>query len=818
MAAEGESFKEVSEKVTKQAEIVYGIVEDDFNEGSRQISVASKMEMFTAIYNVCPLTNDTTRWNEIGTLFINLLQQYIDVITAGCETKKHDPRALLEHVWKKYGHYNVYLKVLKQFFLYIGRWTETVKVLSELLQAACAGGGDGLKLTAGDQLITCGIEVLARSKFAKFLVEAVTPATLRIVEERRTQHNNKTLAPPAKSSETSETSKALISSSDEDFNKLANTVKLYRDLRGKIFEELQKELVQQCSKFYEQQSLGWLEAFGCYDFFRKSQLARQYEHEICTMCLPDTSTALLLFKFDIKATRDHQEQVLAKATGIKQLLQAYSEGYDPKFIAADVVKQEDGVVAPLHVIFSMLQHVDPEDRARRNEQTADLDGAKHGLVPLQNALSEFIPLELSIQCDHLEQPKDGTSKPRPLEYVRQVIYLKEKWDFLVVAALGDDRRFHKMVQTCFEKYINKEKARMAEFLSLYLHSIMKKSVKGNEDYDSVMSQCMSILTLTRDKDLFFEHYKRHFAMRLLGDRNSLNQDSERIFLTMLKERVGVHEAHHLEKMFKDIEISTDLLHEFKEKMKTEPWPPGPPLIDLAETVVVTVGHWPKGYTAQGAQPRELIPTCEAFKKFYIDKHNGRRLNWDMSKGRAEVSFKSAKIEVSTYQMCILLAMNEAQQMTMPQLRETLGLDDKLLKRHVFALSKSTAKNGKKMWPELLRLDKETEMLTVNTSFKSLVKKCSFVPEGAGPQDAQDQSKTDGFVQEQRKFEMRAALVRVMKSKKKCNIQNLISEATSILLTRFSPEPRPIKMQVERLIEQEYFKRDDDDRQVLHYLA
>ena len=35
----------------------------------------------------------------------------------------------------------------------------------------------------------------------------------------------------------------------------------------------------------------------------------------------------------------------------------------------------------------------------------------------------------------------------------------------------------------------------------------------------VISQCMNILTLTRDKDMFFEYYKKHFAMRLLGDRN-----------------------------------------------------------------------------------------------------------------------------------------------------------------------------------------------------------------------------------------------------------------------------------------------------------
>jgi predicted HTH transcriptional regulator len=259
-----------------------------------------------------------------------------------------------------------------------------------------------------------------------------------------------------------------------------------------------------------------------------------------------------------------------------------------------------------------------------------------------------------------------------------------------------------------------------------------------------------------------------------------------------------------------------MLDAFKREMKHKAWPPGPPLIDLAETVVVTVGHWPKGYTAQGAQPRELLPTCEAFKEFYVKQHSGRRLNWDMSKGRAEVEFRSYKLEVSTYQMCILLAVQEQRQMGVKQLQESLNLDDRTMKRHLHPLC--TKDKRKNAFNELLSHDKDTNTVQVNGSFKSKTKKPSFMPEGAGPADDKAAQQDNADIQEKRKFEMRAALVRVMKSEKTVTSQQCMSKAIAQLSQRFQPQPRDMKQQIERLIEQEFFKRDDSDRNILVYLA
>jgi hypothetical protein len=66
-----------------------------------------------------------------------------------------------------------------------------------------------------------------------------------------------------------------------------------------------------------------------------------------------------------------------------------------------------------------------------------------------------------------------------------------------------------------------------------------------------------------------------------------------------------------------------------------------------------------------------------FKKFYLSNHNGRRLTWQTNMGTADLKafFGSRKHElnVSTYQMVILLLFNTSSQITFKELKETSGM-------------------------------------------------------------------------------------------------------------------------------------------------
>ncbi|XP_017472202.1 PREDICTED: cullin-3-B-like [Rhagoletis zephyria] len=82
----------------------------------------------------------------------------------------------------------------------------------------------------------------------------------------------------------------------------------------------------------------------------------------------------------------------------------------------------------------------------------------------------------------------------------------------------------------------------------------------------------------------------------------------------------------------------------------------------------------------------------------------------------------------------------------------------------------------------------------------------------------ERKETRGKVDEDRKHEIEAAIVRIMKARKRLPHNLLVSDVTSQLKSRFLPSPVFIKKRIEGLIEREYLARTPEDRKVYIYLA
>jgi len=72
------------------------------------------------------------------------------------------------------------------------------------------------------------------------------------------------------------------------------------------------------------------------------------------------------------------------------------------------------------------------------------------------------------------------------------------------------------------------------------------------------------------------------------------------------------------------------------------------------------------------------------------------------------------------------------------------------------------------------------------------------------------------VAKERMYVIQAHVVKVMKTQKKYSIQNLQTDVIRNIQL-FKPEPKMIKEQIEVLINQEYMKRDENDRAMLIYV-
>ncbi|MGH0160480.1 UNVERIFIED_CONTAM: hypothetical protein FKN15_048234 [Acipenser sinensis] len=82
----------------------------------------------------------------------------------------------------------------------------------------------------------------------------------------------------------------------------------------------------------------------------------------------------------------------------------------------------------------------------------------------------------------------------------------------------------------------------------------------------------------------------------------------------------------------------------------------------------------------------------------------------------------------------------------------------------------------------------------------------------------ERKETRQKVDDDRKHEIEAAIVRVMKSRKKMQHNVLVAEVTQQLKARFLPSPVVIKKRIEGLIEREYLARTPEDRKVYTYVA
>lgn len=72
--------------------------------------------------------------------------------------------------------------------------------------------------------------------------------------------------------------------------------------------------------------------------------------------------------------------------------------------------------------------------------------------------------------------------------------------------------------------------------------------------------------------------------------------------------------------------------------------------------------------------------------------------------------------------------------------------------------------------------------------------------------------------EDRKHQIEACVVRVMKARKTMRHSNLVAEVTEQLRPRFVPMPALVKKRIESLIERDYLERSKEDHKVYNYLA
>ncbi|KAL6049859.1 Cullin-3A isoform A [Balamuthia mandrillaris] len=412
---------------------------------------------------------------------------------------------------------------------------------------------------------------------------------------------------------------------------------------------------------------------------------------------------------------------------------------------------------------------------------------------------------------------DPEKNENPNLYVQALLDLKEKYDRLLTGAFLNDKNFQHALNQAFEFFINLNN-KSPEFISLFIDEKLKKGLKGvsEEEVEVILDKVMMLFRYIQEKDVFEKYYKQHLAKRLLLGR-SVSDDAERNMIAKLKTECGYQFTSKLEGMFTDMKLSSDTMENFKNYI-SEVGKDALGGVDLS-VHVLTTGFWPTQSAAKCNLPTEVLTCCEVFKKFYLSHHNGRRLTWQTNMGTADLKAffgtKKHELMVSTYQMVILLLFNTADTLTFKEIRDATGIPIPDLKRNLLSLSLAKYKILKKEAEG--KQVKDEDAFTFNKAFRSKLFRVRVMTVQRGESN-EERTVTRLKVDEDRKHQIEAGIVRIMKARKTMEHSALIAEVTKQLSSRFMPSPIIVKKRIESLIEREYLERSKSDRKIYNYLA
>jgi len=184
-------------------------------------------------------------------------------------------------------------------------------------------------------------------------------------------------------------------------------------------------------------------------------------------------------------------------------------------------------------------------------------------------------------------------------------------------------------------------------------------------------------------------------------------------------------------------------------------------------LVLTAGSWPLQTKSSNFNvPLEIENCVKSFQAYYNTQHHGRKLAWlhHLSKGDLKTFYlkKKYELQVTNYQMAVLLHFNSSETLSFEQLLNLTNLKDTELKRTVDSLVDS----------KILNTSDSEYNLNENFTNKRLKLKLTG---SLQKETTKDNEETHKGIEEDRKLYLQAAIVRIMKARKVLNHVSLVQE-------------------------------------------
>ncbi|KAJ3321345.1 hypothetical protein HDV06_004449 [Boothiomyces sp. JEL0866] len=564
------------------------------------------------------------------------------------------------------------------------------------------------------------------------------------------------------------------------------------DLYQTYFE---KEFIEQTEIFYKAESEIYIGSNPITDYMKKAGIwLEEEENRVKSYLHPSTRDGLIA-KAEIVLIANH-------ATIIQDQFQP--------LIEKDKIDDLTRMFGLLSRVPSTLERL--RDLFLNHVKQQGLDAVRK----VQESMAEIAASGAATPVEEGEKPAKKTSSPNEVDpkiYMEALLFVHTKFAATTVSAFKSEAGFVASLDKACREFINRNafctsgSSKSSELLAKYTDSLLRKGSKINEDneIEDLLNGAMTIFKFIEDKDVFQKFYTKNLAKRLVNS-TSASDDAEASMISKLKEACGYEYTSKLQKMFGDMSVSKDLNSEFREKMETSH---GKQDIDFS-ILVLGSGSWPLyAPTSAFNIPQDLIKPYERFLAYYQSKYQGRKLVWltHLSKGELKTNYlpgnKTYTLQVSTYQMGILLPFNTALTYSWDELLQTTGLNPETLQGNLSLLVKAKI------------LTESDKKYTLNDGFKSKKLKVNLNI-AIKSEQKQESDETHKTIAKDRELVIQAAIVRIMKTRKTMKHVQLVQEVIAQVQTRFKPQIPDIKRCIDILFEKEYIERMDGQKDMALY--
>ncbi|KAH6924890.1 hypothetical protein HPB50_025905 [Hyalomma asiaticum] len=367
-----------------------------------------------------------------------------------------------------------------------------------------------------------------------------------------------------------------------------------------------------------------------------------------------------------------------------------------------------------------------------------------------------------------------------MNLIPKLVDLKRSFDDFLRHSFKNDYSAEQTIAADFEYILGlspRAPEQLAAYVSEMLHGIKRMT---DQEIDQFLNEFAAIFLLLPDKESFESSYAQHLGKRLLLSKSTSYDD------------------------FKDAVSSCrmDLKNVDLNSARAD---------DGIHTTI----------------PHEASNAFETFRRFYLAKHRGRQLNLQPHLGWADVNAvfygpwnhqpRTYTIQVSTFQMYVLMLFNSHDKLTYGDIASETKIPEKDLLRALNSLCSGEASRPILVKAPGTQQIENSHVFAVNEAFTSVMARVKVLSTTGQTNPASTDAEAVNVDEEQR-YTIEAAIVRVMKARKKLSHNDLVTEVTDLLRDRFTPSRAALKRRVDALIDKMYLERDNGDREVYVYVS